>query len=217
MKTKYLLRRLAVAASILVVAGLLAARIPAEDTAALKESPSPKTLANLLAAYTGESNAHARYLVFAQKAQDDGYLAVASLFRAAARGEEIHASNHAQAIKGMGAEAKADLKEPVVGTTKENLKVALEGENYEQKTMYPDYISQAETDKQEEALQSFRYAMAAETEHAKLMSADLRALEVAKKQWTFYVCPVCGRTTSRTGFEYCPVCATPEQKFEKFD
>ena len=65
---------------------------------------SAKTVENLQTAFDGESNANAKYLAFAKKADEEGYLMVASLFRAAARAEEIHKNNHADVIKKMGAE-----------------------------------------------------------------------------------------------------------------
>jgi len=43
--------------------------------------PEGTTLDNLMAAYSGEMNANARYLAFAKKADEEGYGAVASLFR----------------------------------------------------------------------------------------------------------------------------------------
>jgi rubrerythrin len=65
------------------------------------------TLENLQAAYNGESNAHSRYLAFAKQASLEGYGEVASLFRAAARAEEIHASNHAAVLRMLGAVPQA--------------------------------------------------------------------------------------------------------------
>ena len=61
-----------------------------------------KTLDNLQAGFNGESNAHARYLAFAEKADQEEYGEVASLFRAAAKAEEFHAANHAAVIKKSG-------------------------------------------------------------------------------------------------------------------
>ena len=63
------------------------------------------TLQNMQTAFNGESNAHLRYLAFAEQADRESYGEVASLFRAAARAEEVHASNHAEVIKGMGADS----------------------------------------------------------------------------------------------------------------
>src|SRR5579872_2421096 len=79
------------------------------------------TLQNLQAAYNGESNAHVKYLAFAQKADEEGYHGVGSLFRATARAEQIHLTNHAAVIREMGAEPQATIKTPVVKTTRQNL------------------------------------------------------------------------------------------------
>src|SRR5450756_995798 len=79
------------------------------------------TLDNLQAGFNGESNAHSRYLAFAEKADQEGYGEVASLFRAAAKAEEVHAANHAAVIKKMGGTAQAKIETPVVKSTKENL------------------------------------------------------------------------------------------------
>ena len=68
-------------------------------------SPAPaheQTLKNLLAAFNGESNASARYAAFAVKADEEGYLKVASLFRAASRAEQIHAANHSASYREIG-------------------------------------------------------------------------------------------------------------------
>src|SRR4051812_43692012 len=79
------------------------------------------TLQNMQAAFNGESNAHARYLAFSQQADKEGYADVANLFRAAARAEQIHASNHSEVIKQLGAEPKANIVAPQVELTRENL------------------------------------------------------------------------------------------------
>ena len=100
------------------------------------------TLDNLQAGFNGESNAHSRYLAFAEKAGQEGYGEVASLFRAAAKAEEVHAANHAAVIKKMGGTAQAKIETPVVKSTKENLEAAIKGESYERDTMYPEFLKQ---------------------------------------------------------------------------
>ena len=66
---------------------------------------SATTLDNLQAAFSGESNAHAKYLAFATKVRrcGRGFAPVASLFRAVARAEERHARNHSEVIRKLGA------------------------------------------------------------------------------------------------------------------
>lgn len=173
------------------------------------------TIENLQAAYNGESNAHARYLAFADKADKDGYLGVASLFRAAAKAEEIHANNHAEVIKQLGATPAKTIEPPDVKTTKENIEAAIKGETYERDVMYPDFIKVARADKNNPALKTFNYALAAETEHAKLYTNALAKRETMKKAEALYVCMVCGYTTTKIDFEKCPGCLNPKEKYTK--
>lgn len=174
------------------------------------------TLENLMAAYAGESNAHARYVEFARKADEEGYGQVASLFRAAARAEQIHAGTHAEAIKKLGGTPKANIEKPEVKTTKENLEAALKGESYERDTMYPEFLARAKADKNRDAIETFNYALTAEREHAKLYQQALGNLgdwKAGKRE--FYVCSVCGYTTAKLGFSKCPSCFSPKEKYEK--
>ena len=179
-------------------------------------APAPsKTLDNLMAAFNGESNAHAKYLEFAKRADQDGYAGAAALFRAAAKAEETHARTHGEVITKLGGTPKADIKLPAIRTTAENLKAALEGETYERDTMYPGFIAEARTSGNKDALRAFNFAVAAEAEHAKLYSTAAGDLQAWKAARTFYVCPVCGKTVRAASFEKCPVCFTQADKFAK--
>ena len=175
------------------------------------------TLQNMQTAFNGESNAHARYLAFAKQADSEGYGEVGSLFRAAARAEEIHAGNHAAVIKELGAVPQANIESPSVKSTRENLEAAIKGETYERDTMYPDFLKQARTDRNKSALKSLNYAKTAEAEHAKLYAAALANLENLKgtKSAVLFVCPTCGYTTRELNFAKCPSCFTPKEKYEQ--
>ena len=175
------------------------------------------TLENLQAAFNGESNAHARYLAFAQKADLEGYGEVASLLRAAAKAEDLHAANHAVVIKKLGGTPEAKILIPAVGSTKENVEAAIKGESYERDTMYPEFLKQARAEGNRDAVQTFNYAKIAETEHAKLYSQVLNDLPKLKgsKSKDFFVCTVCGYTTAQMDFSKCPSCFTPKDKYEK--
>ncbi len=184
---------------------------------AIAAKAAPTTLDNLQTAYNGESNAHARYVAFAQKADKEGYGQVASLFRAAARAEEVHARNHADVIRKMGAIPQAKIDTPDVKTTRENLAVAVKGEVYERDTMYPDFLKKARADRNRDAIRTFNLAKTAEAEHAKLYQAALDNLDTLKgsANSAYYVCPTCGFTTRQVDFAKCPSCFTPKEKFEK--
>lgn len=176
--------------------------------------PSNVTLQNLETAFNGESNAHARYLAFAEKADQEGYFQVASLFRAAARAEEIHARNHEVEIKRLGGSAQAKIESPVVKSTRENLEAAIKGETYERDVMYPDFYKQARAAGDAGAVQTFNYARGAETEHATLFTNALTNMATMRvKGVTYYVCTVCGYTTTNLDFAKCHTCFSPKDKY----
>jgi rubrerythrin len=207
MRIQSIISRISKLSAVLFAMGALTASASAATT----------TLENMQAAFNGESNAHARYLAFASRAQSEGYGEAASLFRAAARAEEVHASNHAAVIKEMGASPQAKIETPDVKSTRENLEAAIKGESYERDTMYPDFLKQARTDRNTAAVKSLNLAKTAEAEHAKLYAAALSKLDSSKgtKDTVFYVCPVCGFTVRQTDFEKCPSCFTAREKFEQ--
>ena len=175
------------------------------------------TVDNLKAAFNGESNAHLRYLAFAQRADTEGYGEIASLFRAAARAEQIHAANHAEVIKELGGGvAQAQVETLTIKSTRENLETAIKGETYERDTMYPEFLKQARADANVRATRTLNYARTAETEHAKLFSEAISKMDQLKGSagTIYYVCPTCGFTSRDTGFSKCPSCFTRSEGFE---
>lgn len=186
------------------------------STSAVKPC-SEATLKNLQAAFNGESNASVRYTAFAAKAEGDGFHQAASLFRAAARAEQIHAANHAAVIKKMGAAPEAQIEKPLVQSTAENLKEAIAGETYERDVMYPDFIKQAEAEGNSAAVRTFHAALLAEAEHARMYTAALAGLDRMKAKTAYYVCALCGYTVEKLTFDRCPVCKHPKEKFELVD
>lgn len=196
---------------------LLAGTVCAGETKEPAKKPEATTLENLQAAFDGESNAKARYEAFAAKADAEGYLGVAGLFRAAAFSEGLHAAKHAKAIGALGGVPKADIKPGAVKTTKENLKASIKGESHEAKVMYPAFLKKAEADKNQQAAMSFKGAMATEKAHSKLFSkasADLNGWKARKK---FIVCQTCGYTTDDLKLKTCPVCSQPREQFTEIE
>lgn len=174
------------------------------------------TLDDLATALNGETTAGAKYLAFAQKADEEGYASVASLFRAAAAAEQIHAKNHAQVIKSLGATPTAEVGSFDVRTTRENLAAAIEGETHERDVMYPTFIKNAEGNKQ--AVRTFSWALEAEGEHARLYQQaadDLEAWRTGRR--SFWICPTCGSTLSQAPTDGCRVCGAKKEKFVVVD
>jgi rubrerythrin len=183
---------------------------------AFAATASPATLANLNAAFRGESNASQRYAAFAQKADTDGFTQVAKLFRAAAAAEAIHRDTHKATILELGGTVGAFTLDAVTpGTTAENLAAAIKGETYERDTMYPEFLKLAKSEGNRTAERSFHFALAAEKEHAALYTNALAQLG-KNAAVDYYVCPVCGNTTAgRSTDEKCPTCRKPTANFIK--
>ncbi len=185
---------------------------PSLDSAYLKAT----TLENLQTAFNGESNARAKYLAFAERADKEGYGQVASLFRATARAEEIHAQNHAEVIAILGATPVSEITAPEVRSTKENLEAAIAGETGESTLMYPSMISRARTDRDRQAIRSFNFALTAEQGHAQLYQTALDNLESWKTGTRdFFVCNVCGYTVTEITFKKCPSCFIGKEEYVK--
>ena len=177
---------------------------------------SEVTLRNLQAAFEGESNAHAKYVAFAVKADGEGLHGAASLFRAAARAEQIHANNHARVIRQLGGEPTATIHPIQVKSTLENLNEARAGERYEIDSMYPEFIREAKSHNNTAAVRTFEWALDAEKTHARLYS---EAIAVLATGWlvgarNYYVCAACGYTSETPEAERCPNCNLAWEKFE---
>ena len=172
-----------------------------------------KTLDNLMAAYNGESNASARYVDFAKRADADGYASVASLFRAAATAESTHAATHAAVIKKLGATPNANVKLPEIKTTADNLKAAVEGETYERDTMYPEFINDATAAGNADAVRTFNFALAAEAEHATLYTDAVKSLPTLKNGQVVLRVRGVREDGAPIDFAKCPVCFTAGEKF----
>jgi rubrerythrin len=163
-----------------------------------------KTDENLKAAFAGESQANRLYLAFAQKAEEEGFIQAAKLFKAAAEAETIHALNHVR-ITGQ------------VKSTLDNLGTAVSGETFEFKKMYPEYLGTAKQEGSKQASWSFDVASKVEQIHANLFQKAIDAMKNKKEleKVDYYVCGVCGNTVEGSPPDKCPICGSPKEKFFK--
>ena len=170
-----------------------------------KEEEKPmdedKTLANLMEAFAGESQANRKYLAYAEKAEKEGKLNAAKLFRAAADAETLHAMMQFK-IAGK------------VGSTADNLKDGIAGETYEYKEMYPKFVKEAAEAGNKAALRAFTFAMTAEEVHAKLYQEALENIDSTEEVF-YYLCPVCGNIEKAVP-DRCSICGVSGDKFIKY-
>jgi len=156
---------------------------------------------NLKEAFAGESQANQKYRAFAKKAEQEGLPNIARLFRTTAEAERIHAEGELRALDG-------------IGSTTENLQVAIDGETYEYTEMYPPMLEQAEADAHK-AKRIFAYAVKSEEVHARLYKLALEAAQRGEDlaETKFYLCPICGQIEFGSPPESCPICGAKSAKF----
>ncbi|MHC4692501.1 MAG: rubrerythrin family protein [Planctomycetota bacterium] len=159
---------------------------------------------NLKDAFAGESQANRKYLAFAKKAEAEGYPQVAKLFRAAADAETVHAHAHLRVMGG-------------ISSTNENLQAAIDGEGYEFKQMYPEFLAEAEKEGNKPAVASFQNALAVEKIHHGLYTEALESVQSSSDlpETKIFVCQVCGNTVKGEAPDACPVCGAAKEKFNE--
>ncbi|OFZ18485.1 MAG: rubrerythrin [Bdellovibrionales bacterium GWB1_55_8] len=159
------------------------------------------TQENLKIAFAGESQANRKYLAFAKKADLEGFSQIATLFRAAAEAETIHALAHFQNMGG-------------VQSTLENLKSAVAGETHEAEEMYPPMVDEAKAEGHR-AKTMLEYALGAEKVHARLYETALEAVKQGKdlSKMEIYICPVCGDLEFGMPTEDCHICGAKPSKY----
>jgi rubrerythrin len=177
-------------------------------------APSFKVRNVLDRAVTNERDAVARYKACAAKAEEEGYPGAASLFRAAAKAEEVHAQRFVAAMKDRGLEVpQAEPAVPEIGTTGDNLRVSSSNEISERDGIYKEAIAAAREGRDEELALIFDQTRDTEVEHANLMGNAARQLEKMKSPKTYYVCSKCG-FTSDIDLPFCMLCRSDKHPHE---
>ncbi len=185
----------------------------------MKTLKGTKTEKNLLTAFAGESQARNRYTYFGSQVRKEGYQQIMGVFLEIADNEKEHAKRLFKFLKGGEVEIKASFPAGLIGDTKENLKAAAAGENYEHTKMYPEFASVAEKEGFQEIASVFRAIAVAERQHEKRY---LNLLENMEKDRVFkrervvkWKCRNCGYIHEGTEApEECPACAHPREYFE---
>ncbi len=170
------------------------------------ELKGTKTEQNLWQAFAGESQARNKYTYYASKARKEGFEQIAQIFEETAGNEKEHAKLWFKLVHG-------------IGSTKENLADAANGENYEWTDMYKKFADEARQEGFADIARLFEGVAKIEEEHEKRYKALLANLEndkvFEKDEEVVWVCRNCGfRTRAKQAPEVCPVCAHPRSFFE---
>ena len=166
-----------------------------------------QTEKNLMAAFSGESEARNKYTYFASMAKKDGFEQIAALFLKTADNEKEHAKMWFKELNGG------------IGSTAENLLAAAQGENYEWTDMYAGFAETAEKEGFHDLARKFRLVAAIEKHHEERYRALLHNVEAAqvfeKSEVKVWECRNCGHIVVGTQApEVCPTCDHPQSYFE---
>jgi rubrerythrin len=165
-----------------------------------------KTTENLEAAFSGESQARNKYTYFAKVARKEGYHYIARIFEETADNEMQHAKEEFKLLGG-------------IGDTIANLKEAVNGENYETTSMYPEFAQQALEEGNQAAATLFEKIGEVEAHHRDRFRELLNLVEsgtVFKREEAIdWKCSKCGHIHLGTEPpELCPVCSHATAYFE---
>jgi rubrerythrin len=182
-----------------------------------------KTLENLTKAFIGESQARNRYDFYAKVAKKEGYEQIAAIFMETALNEKAHAKRlfeHIQELKTDNSPVVVESEGPnIYETTVENLKAAIEGENYEHTSMYPEFAEIAEQEGYQEIANRMRAIAKAEEHHEEKYTKLLRQLEekkvFVKEEEVAWTCRECGYVhVGVSAPEKCPSCDHPQAFYQ---
>jgi rubrerythrin len=176
------------------------------------------TETNLRSAFAGESQAHIRYKIFAERAEKSGWPNVARLFTAISLAERIHAGSHFRNILNKG--GAQTVSAAVFGTrnTSEDLQAGIDGETFEINEMYPAYKAVAQFQGEKAAEISFTWALETEKIHASMYKKAKEAVDRGQDValGPIQICSTCGYTVEGDAPDKCPLCGATRDKFKTF-
>lgn len=174
----------------------------------MKDLESTKTKANLMAAFAGECQANNKYTYFAGKAEQDGFVQIAEIFRETAKNEHEHAEIWYKLLNG------GEFKD-----TATNLGDAADGENYEWTDMYSTFAKEAREEGFDHIAFLFDAVAKIEKEHEerfrKLLSNVKDGLVFSRDEEKIWICSNCGNIViGKEVPNQCPVCKKPKGYFK---
>ncbi len=167
-------------------------------------------------AWNLENNAVLRSNAFAEKADQEGYAPVGSLFRAVAQSQRIHVRNIAAALRKLGWQPVTVSQAFSVGSTAENLRTEIDLHSTLTRRGFPALLAALKRENFTAALRGVSEASRSEATYGAYLQDAAEHLEKAQKQLknTYYVCRQCGYMTKSVNFHVCKVCYHFREKHE---
>ena len=172
------------------------------------EFSETKTYANLLAAFSGESQARNKYTFYAAEAKKGGYIQISNIFTETANNEKEHAEIWFNLLHGNKLPATAGA-----------LADAAKGEFYEFSEMYKNFAEDAKAEGYNDIATLFTLVGKIEKEHCERfekLKANIDKGKVFKRDsMTVWICTNCGNVyVGESAPMQCAVCKKPQAYFE---
>jgi rubrerythrin len=135
------------------------------------------TITTLQAAFEAELNASRTWKAYSRVAEREGFHDAARLLRALATADEVHAQNHAEALRALGGLPRAVVAEVEVKGTRANLEDAISREAFARDGAYPTWIATAREVGDVAPAGTLWLARLAERSHVELLQDALRQLD----------------------------------------
>ena len=175
---------------------------------------------NLLKAFAGESQARNRYTYFASQAKKDGYEQIAAVFSTTADQEMEHAKRFFKYLEGgMATIHNASFPAGIIGSTRENLILAAEGEHEEWEALYAAFAETAHAEGFQKIALTFKFVAEVEKEHErrylKLLSRLTDGDFFRRDGEIVWQCRNCGYIVkAKVAPKLCPSCEHEQRYFE---
>ncbi|MDM8526271.1 rubrerythrin family protein [Desulfococcaceae bacterium HSG8] len=178
-----------------------------------------RTAKNLLTSFAFESQANNRYLFFANKAKEDGYMQTGKIFKETAEQEFEHALRFFKFFNGGELEITATFLTGVIKSTYENLLASAALENNVHTQLYPEFAEIAREENYGRAVETWDAIIVAERHHEKqflALAENIRSGRISRRdKKVVWHCSNCGYLHEGSDApEQCPACAQPSGYFE---
>ena len=184
----------------------------------------PLTMAALQERYADEIIAHRRYGAYARHADEEGYPAIAHLFRTLAASEAVHARNFARLLRESGVEPQTPTIDLVLTDTREHLQQAATVEAAEIDQEYPKILESIDSEQHHKAIEHITFAWKAERQHRELILKIKKGASwffgmlvnrIEGSPTRYYVCQICGSTVTELPGGQCPICEHPPDQYRE--
>lgn len=168
------------------------------------------TVKNMRDAFSSESMAQVRYLIFAGNALEEGFPGTSRLFRSFSMSKYIRASEHYRLARTLLGEYRVCTTSYfILERTMDNLTRAKEAERSAWSDTYDAYLAVAEQQGEDGAVKSFRRSARICKAMADILSSVQESIVKGAEEpetGIIYICQECGNVEPGDQPVQCPVC-----------